>query len=87
LHWNDEQIHAAATYADPNPAARKIVEIANSLEPYKDGRLLVERINGQFLYELKSTPGEYKAALDRAIENGWLAMQENLTRLGRTFSV
>ena len=52
-----------------------------------DGRLLVERINGQFLYELKSTPGEYKAALDRAIENGWLAMQENLTRLGRTFSV
>jgi hypothetical protein len=41
----------ARPYADFDAAARKIVEIADSLEPYMDGRLLVERINGPFLYE------------------------------------
>jgi len=68
-------------YADPDTAARKIVEIANSLEPYMDSRLLVERINGPFLFELKGTPTEYKAGLDRAIEKGWLVMHESGTYL------
>jgi hypothetical protein len=66
-------------FSDPDVAARKIVEIANGLEPYMDGRLLVERINGPFLFELKGTPAEYKAGLDRAIENGWLTMHESGT--------
>ncbi len=68
-------------YADPDAAARKIVELANSLEPYMDGRLLVERINGPFLYEVSGTPAEYKADLDRAIEKGWLEMHESGTYL------
>ncbi len=68
-------------YADPDAAARKIVELANSLEPYMDGRLLVERINGPFLYEVRGTPAEYKADLDRAIEKGWLEMHESGTYL------
>ncbi len=68
-------------YADPDAAARKIVEIANGLEPYMDSRLLVERINGPFLFELKGTPAEYKAGLDRAIEKGWLVMHESGTYL------
>ncbi len=67
--------------ADPDAAARKIVELANSLEPYMDSRLLVERINGPFLFELKGTPAEYKAGLDRAIEKGWLVMHESGTYL------
>jgi hypothetical protein len=29
-------------YADPDAAARKLVEIANDLGPYMDGRMLVE---------------------------------------------
>jgi len=68
-------------YTDPDAAARKIVELANSLEPYMDSRLLVERINGPFLFELKGTPAEYKAGLDRAIEKGWLVMHESGTYL------
>ncbi len=67
--------------ADPDAAARKIVELANGLEPYMDSRLLVERINGPFLFELKGTPAEYKAGLDRAIEKGWLVMHESGTYL------
>jgi len=46
-----------------------------------DSRLLVERINGPFLFELKGTPTEYKAGLDRAIEKGWLVMHESGTYL------
>jgi hypothetical protein len=43
-------------YADPDAAARKIIELANSLERYMDNRLLIEKINGPFLYELKGRP-------------------------------
>jgi hypothetical protein len=68
-------------YADPEAAARKIVELANDLEAYMDGRLLIEKINGPFLFELKGTPAEYKAGLDRAIEKGWLTKHESGTYL------
>jgi len=57
---------APRPYADPEVAARKIVELANAVEPYFDNRILIEKINGPFLYELRGTPAEYKAGLDRA---------------------
>ena len=44
-----------------------------------DNRLLIEKINGPFLYELRGTPAEYKAGLNRAIENGWLIIHESGT--------
>ena len=65
--------------ADSDVAARKIVELANAVEPYFDNRILIEKINGPFLYELKGTPAEYKAGLDRAIANGWLVLHESGT--------
>lgn len=66
-------------YADPDVAARKIVELANAFEPIQDGRIYIEKINGPFLFELKGTPAEYKAGLTRAIEKGWLALHESGT--------
>ena len=36
-------------YADPEKSARKIVEIANSVEPGQQGRIYIELINGPFL--------------------------------------
>jgi hypothetical protein len=33
-----------------------------------------------FLYELKGTPAEYGAGINRAIENGWLVMHDVLHR-------
>jgi hypothetical protein len=66
-------------YADPDVAARKILEIANSLEPYMDGRLLIELLNGRMLFQEKATPGEYKAGLDLAIKRGWLVLHESGT--------
>ena len=66
-------------YANPEAAARKIMEIANGLEPYMDGRLMIELINAPMLYQHKATPAEYRAGLDLAVKNGWLVLHESGT--------
>jgi len=66
-------------YADPDVAARKIVELANAFEVIHDGRIYIEKINGPMLFAEKATPAEYKAGLDRAIANGWLELHESGT--------
>jgi hypothetical protein len=53
--------------ADPDAAARKLMELANAFEPVQDGRIYIEKINGPFLFEFKGTPAECKAGLDYAI--------------------
>jgi hypothetical protein len=68
-------------FADPDAAARKLIELANAFEPVQDGRIYIEKINGPFLSQLKGTPAEYKAGLDRAIANGWLWLHESGTYL------
>jgi hypothetical protein len=60
-------------------AARKLMEPANAFEPVQDGRIYIEKINGPFPYQLKGTPAEYKAGLERAIANGWLWLHESGT--------
>jgi hypothetical protein len=67
------------SFADPEATARKLMEIANSVEPVQDGRIHIELINGPFLYELRGSPAEYKAGLDFAIERGWLWKHESGT--------
>jgi len=66
-------------FADPEKAARKLLEIANSVEVAQDGRIYIELINGPFLYREKGTPAEYKAGLDLAVERGWLELHESGT--------
>jgi hypothetical protein len=51
-------------YANPEAAARKLLEIANSIEPAQDGRIFIEPINWPFLHEFKASPAEYKAGLE-----------------------
>jgi hypothetical protein len=69
----------ARDYADPEAAARKLIEIANSVEAVQDGRIHIELINGPFLFQLKGTPAEYGAGLKLAIARGWLEMHESGT--------
>ena len=66
-------------YANPETAAGKLIEIANSVEAVQDGRIYIELINAPFLYEHKASPAEYKAGLDLAIERGWLVLHESGT--------
>jgi hypothetical protein len=70
---------ASRAYAKAETAARKLIEIANSVEAVQDGLIFIELINGPFLFELKATPAEYTAGLNLAIERGWLEMHESGT--------
>jgi hypothetical protein len=65
-------------FADPDVAARKLVEIANGIEAVQDGRIYIERINAAFL-EAGGTPDQYRIALARAISKGWLWRHESGT--------
>jgi hypothetical protein len=56
-------------------AARRIVEIASTIEPIQDGRIHVEKINGPFLKE--ASPAEYGAGIAYAIDKGWLWKHES----------
>jgi hypothetical protein len=66
-------------FASPGAAARKLIEIANSVEAVQDGRIHIEKINGPFLFEFKGSPAEYGAGLKLAIERGWLWLHESGT--------
>jgi len=66
-------------YADPEAAARKLAEIANSIEAVHDGRIYIELVNAPMLFEHKASPAEYKAGLHLAIAHGWLWLHESGT--------
>jgi hypothetical protein len=66
-------------YADPGKAARRLIEIASTIEPVQDGRIHVEKINGPFLFKDKGSPAEYGAGMKVAVERGWLVMHESGT--------
>jgi hypothetical protein len=67
---------AERRYADPEKAARKLIEIANSVEAVQDGRLHMKKINRPFL-QAAGSPDEYIAGLDLAIAKGWLWKHES----------
>ena len=59
----------------PTQAARRILEIANAIEPVQ-GRIHIEKINEPFLFRDRGSPAEYGAGLKPAIDRGWLKMNE-----------
>ncbi|WBL75581.1 hypothetical protein I3J27_21345 [Bradyrhizobium xenonodulans] len=66
-------------YADPQAAARKIVELATAIEPVQDGRIYIELINAPFLFTLRGSAREFGAGLACAIKQGWLWKHESGT--------
>ena len=69
---------ASRSFADPDAAARKLVEIASTIEPVQNGRIYIELVNAPFL-KAGGSPDEYRAGLDRAIAKGWLTRHESGT--------
>ena len=67
------------SYADPEAAARKLVELAASVEAAQDDRIYIERINAPFLFKLKGSGSEFGAGLKHAIERGSLQLHESGT--------
>jgi hypothetical protein len=66
--------------SDPDIAARKLVEIASTVEPGKEGRIYIELVNQPFL-DAGAKPGQFRAALARSIELGWLWRHDSGTYL------
>ncbi|MCP3400204.1 hypothetical protein [Bradyrhizobium sp. CCGB20] len=69
----------ALPYSAPEAAARKLVELAASIEPVQDGRIYIERINAPFLFTLKASGSEFGAGIRYAVERGWLMLHESGT--------
>jgi hypothetical protein len=70
---------SARPFTDPEIAARKLIEIASTIEPVQDGRIYIELLNGPFLFSHGGSPAEYGAGIKHAIERGWLTMHESGT--------
>jgi hypothetical protein len=66
-------------FADPENAARRLMQHVHAFEPVQDGRIYIEKLNGPFLFGDKATPAEYTAGLERAIGLGWLEIHDSGT--------
>ena len=69
---------AARPFADPDAAARKLIEIANGVEAVQNGRIYIERVNAPFL-AVGGTRDDFRAEIERAIALGWLWLHESGT--------
>ena len=65
-------------FADPDAAARKIVEIANDVEAVQNDRIYIERVNAPFL-AVGGNGDDFRAGIERAIALGWLWLHESGT--------
>ena len=65
-------------FADPDVAARKIVEIANDVDAVQNGRIYIERVNAPFL-AAGGSGDDFRAGIERAIALGWLWLHESGT--------
>jgi len=65
-------------FADPDVAARKLIEIANGVEAVQDGRIYIERVNAPFL-AAGGSGGDFRAGIERATALGWLWCHESGT--------
>ena len=59
-------------FADPDIAARNLIEIASPIEPVQDGRIYIELLYLLFLFSHGGSPIEYGAGIKRRIGRGWL---------------
>jgi hypothetical protein len=70
---------ASRPFADPDAAARKLLEIANATEAAQDCRIHIEKLNGPFLFKEGGSPADYTAGLEHAVARGWLWRHESGT--------
>lgn len=71
---------AGRPYADPEAAARKLVEFAAAVEPI-NGRVHIEKINAPFMSQqgCQGSGPEFGAGIRYAVEKGWFDLHESGT--------
>jgi len=73
-----KKLVADRPFADPDAAARKIIEIANDVEAVQNGRIYIERVNAPFL-AAGGSGDDFRARIERAVALGWLWLHESGT--------
>jgi hypothetical protein len=63
---------------DPDATVRKLMEIANATEPAQDGQIYIELVNAAFL-KAGGTAEQFRAAVQRAVDKGWMVRHESGT--------
>ncbi|MCK1534654.1 MULTISPECIES: hypothetical protein [unclassified Bradyrhizobium] len=66
-------------FANPEVAARQLVQLASGIKAVQDGRIHIEKINYSFLYTLEASGAEFGAGIRHAVEKGWLELHESGT--------
>jgi hypothetical protein len=66
-------------FANPEAAARQLVQLASGIGAVQDGRIHIEKINYPFLYTLKGSGAEFGAGIKSAVERGWFDLHESGT--------
>ena len=69
---------APRPFANPEVAARKLVETANGVEAVQDERIYIESVNAPFL-AAGGSGDDFRAGMARAIALGWLWRHESGT--------
>jgi len=73
-----KKLVADRPFADPDAAARIIIEIANDVEAVQNGRIYIERVNAPFL-AAGGSGDDFRAGIERAVALGWLWLHESGT--------
>jgi hypothetical protein len=69
---------APRPFADPDAAARKLLEIANAIEPGQDWRIYIELVNAAFL-KAGGRAEQFRAGIQGALDKGWMVRHESGT--------
>ncbi|MGY0571720.1 hypothetical protein ACTGJ9_012230 [Bradyrhizobium sp. RDM12] len=67
---------SARPLADPETAARKLVEIASGIDRVQDGSVFIELVNVLFL-KMGGTGDQFRGAIALAKERGWPELHES----------
>lgn len=75
---------AGHPFADPEAAARKLVESPGSIKPMQNGRIFFGIINGPFLCGASGTGRNFRTGLTFAVERDWIKRHESCTHVRLT---
>ena len=64
-------------FADPQTAARRLLEHARAFEPARQGWISIDQLNHPFLFADKATLAEFKGGMEFALSQGWLELHES----------
>ena len=66
-------------FADPEKAARRLLEHARAFEPGRHGWISIDQLNHPFLFADKATLAEFKRGMEFVLSQAWMELHESGT--------